>query len=315
MQRGAKHQGLELACQHHGQNERQGSALTADLPLEGCAAGAAIDVGACDAPGEGAAVRRCQPLPDLCARMLPRPPSTDQRLTCLEYECLDLLFAHPEHGGDFFVRMIPKLEENERGTLVGRQPLQVIQHLAKVLPPLDLICHTFGGGSICRHFVEIEIAAGAELRQAAVARDRIQPRPERYVGVAPAQRAKRRDERQLKHVLGRLPISQHVHAEREHPASVSIVDRLERSIVACTQPRHKVLVNIAHDGPAIEATAEPGDCRVHPHGHSVRYRAPKVQRLGDLATAAGSRRCAAPSLMNVPRPVARGRPGGAPGNP
>jgi len=209
--------------------------------------------------------------------MLPRPPSTDQRLTCLEYQRLDFLFAHPEHGGDFLVRMIRELEENERSALVGRQPLQVIQHLAKVLPPLDHVCHTLGGWSICRHVIDIDIAAGAELRQAAVARDRIQPGPERHVGVARSQCAKRRDKRQLKRVLGRLAVSQHVRAEREHAASVSIVDRLEGSIVARTQPRNEILVCIVHDGPAIEPTAEPGDCRVHPHAHSVRYPAPKVQ--------------------------------------
>ncbi len=80
--------------------------------------------------------------------MLPRPPSTEQRLTCLEYQRLHLLLAHPEHRGDFFVRVVPELEENERGALVGRQPSHVVQHLAKVLPPLDLICDTFAGRSI-----------------------------------------------------------------------------------------------------------------------------------------------------------------------
>ena len=150
MQRGAEHQGLEPAGQRHGQDQRQRGALTADLTLEGCAARAAIDVGARNAPGQDSAPRRCQPLADLRARMLPRPPSTHQRLTRLEDQRLHLLLAHPEHGGDFFVRLIPELEENERGALVGRQPLHVIQHLAKVLPPLDLICHAVEGWSIGR---------------------------------------------------------------------------------------------------------------------------------------------------------------------
>ena len=111
-QRGAKHCGLEFARQRDRQNERERSALTPDLPLEGCAAGAPVDVGACDAPWQHAATRRCQPLADLCTRVRPRPPSTDQRLTCLEYQRLDFLPAHPEHGGDFLVRVIRELEQN-----------------------------------------------------------------------------------------------------------------------------------------------------------------------------------------------------------
>jgi hypothetical protein len=162
--------------------------------------------------------------------------------------------------------------------LVGGQPLQVIQHLAKVLPPLDLICHPDGGGSISRRVIDIEFAPGAKLRQAAVARDRIQPGSERDVALGSSQRAKRRDERELKRVLGRLPVSEHVHAEREHAASVSIVYRLERSIVARTQTGYEIFVIFGHDGAAIQPTAEPGYRRVHPHVHSVRYPAPKVQR-------------------------------------
>jgi hypothetical protein len=105
--------------------------------------------------------------------MLPRPPSAHQRLTRLEYQRLHLLLAHPEHGGDFFVRLIPELEENERVALVSRQPVDVIQHLAEVLPPLDLICHAVMGCSICCQRVDVEVATGAELRHAAIARDRI----------------------------------------------------------------------------------------------------------------------------------------------
>ena len=173
MQRGAEHQALELGAQRHGQDQRQRSALTADLSLEGSAVRAAIDVGACNAPWQESALQRCQPLAYLRARIPPRPPSAHQRLTCLEYQRLHLLFAHPEHGGDFFVRLIPELGENERVALVSRQPVDVIQHLAEVLPPLDLICHAVEGCSICRQRVDVEVAAGAELRHAAIARDRI----------------------------------------------------------------------------------------------------------------------------------------------
>ncbi|HEV3390517.1 MAG TPA: hypothetical protein VG057_15965 [Solirubrobacteraceae bacterium] len=252
--------------------------MTPDLPLEGCAARTAIDVGACHAAGQDAAAHRRQSLADLRARMLPRPTSTGQPLAGLEYQRLDFLFAHAEHSGDFVVRVIGELEQNERGALVGREPLQVIQHLANVLPALDHVCHTLPRGSILRHVADIDVAASAELRQAAVPRDRIEPGPERHFAVAPSQCPERRDEGQLKRILGRLAVPQHVHAEREYAASVSIVDRLERGIIPGAQARYEKLVSFAQGNAAIEPTAEPGDCRVHPHALSVRYRAPKVQR-------------------------------------
>ena len=289
MRHGAENRGLQLSRQRDRQNERERGPLAPNLPLEGRAAGAAVDVGACDAPGQDAATHRCQPLAAPRARMLPRPPSTDEPFTCLEYQRLDLLLSDPEHGGDFLVRVIGELKQNERRALVGGQPLQVVHQLAKVLPPLDLICHPHERGPICRRGVDVEIASGAELGQAAVPRDRIQPGSERDVALGSSQGAKRRDERHLKRVLSGLAVSEHVHAEREHAASVSIVDRLERSVVARAQTGHQILVIFGHDGAATEPTAEPGYCRVHPHAHSVRYPAPKVQRnmsfvkpIGDL---------------------------------
>ena len=109
--------------------------------LEVGAARTAVDVGACRAAGQDRALRHCQPLADLCARALPRAPSTHQRLARLKDERLHLLSAHAEHGSDFSVRVIPEFEEHERRALVSRQPLNVLEHLAQVLPPLDLIRH------------------------------------------------------------------------------------------------------------------------------------------------------------------------------
>ena len=63
-----------------------------------------------------------------------------------------------------------------------------------------------------------------------------------------------------------------------------------------------------------EGAKQAGYCRVHPHAHSVRYSAPKVQgtRRSFRSMTAGWPR-AAPSLEDVPRSVLGGRPGGAPG--
>lgn len=203
--------------------------------------------------------------------MLPCPASAGQRLTCLEYQCLDFLSAHPEHCGNFLVRVIRELEENERGALVGRQSLHVIEQLAKVLTALDLIRDTIGGSPIGQYVVALETAAGTELGQAAVARDRVQPGPERHLVLASAQRAQCGDERQLERILGCFAVSEHMHAEREHATRISVIDRLERGVVARTQLRHKCLVGFVYAGPAIEPATEPGDCRAHPHEGSVRY--------------------------------------------
>jgi hypothetical protein len=148
-----------------------------------------------------------------------------------------------------------------------------------------------------------------------VARDRIQPGPERHVAVAPSQCAKRGDERQLKRIFGRVTASQHVRAEREHAASVSVVDRLERTIVACTQAGHQIVVIFAFHGAAIGPTAEPGYCRVRPHAHSVRYQAPKVQSRRGSVKDAGGWAPADPMLGDVPCSAGRGSASRRPGIP
>ncbi len=71
------------------------------------------------------------------------------------------------------------------------------------------------------------------------------------------QRPIRGDERQLQRVLGRLAVSEHVHAEREHATGVAIVDRLESIIVPATHPGHKVLVGLAQDRSTVYRLSEP----------------------------------------------------------
>ena len=139
-----------------------------------------------------------------------------------------------------------------------------------------MIRHALEKWSIYHHPVDIDnIAAGPQLRQTAIASDRVQPWPQRNVALAAAQRPKRGDKRQLERVLRGLATSEQMHAEREQAASVSIVDSLEGGIVASPQAGHKVLVAVAQNGPAIQP--EPGDCRAHPHPNSVGYIPPKVQ--------------------------------------
>jgi hypothetical protein len=57
----------------------------------------------------------------------------------LEDERLDLLPAHAQHDRDVAVRVVAEFKEHQRGALVSRQPLHIVQHLAEFLAPLDLV--------------------------------------------------------------------------------------------------------------------------------------------------------------------------------
>ena len=122
-------------------------------------------------------MQRCKPLADLHTRAISRGPATHERLARLEDERLHLFRADAEHSSDFFVWVIAELKEHERGALISRQPLDVLQHFAQLLAALNLVCYPLEERSVCRHFVDIgDIAAGAQLRQAAIASDRVKPR-------------------------------------------------------------------------------------------------------------------------------------------
>lgn len=269
---GGQDRGLQLAGQRDRQYERERSALMPNLLLEVCAGRAAVDVCAQHGAGEDPGLRRCQTLADLGAWALPRAPSAHQRFARLKHKRLHLLLAHTQHISDFLLRVISELEKNERSTLIVGEPPHILQQLAKVLSPLDQVCHPVGNWSIHRHRFDVDdLAASAQLGEAAITSDGVKPRSQGNVALAAAYRPERRDERDLERVLGCLAASQHVHAEREHSPGVSLVDSLKGGVVAGAQPSHKALVAFARASSAIEPTAEPGNCRVGPHGHSVRH--------------------------------------------
>src|SRR5436305_8879532 len=96
-------------------------------------------MGAGHAARKHRAADRCQPFPDLHARAIPCSSAPRESLASLEDKRLDLLAAHAEYRSDLGVRVVTQLKENQRGTLVGWQPLHVLEHFAEVLPPLNLI--------------------------------------------------------------------------------------------------------------------------------------------------------------------------------
>ena len=203
---------------------------------------------------------------DLGARTIPGLAAANEPLARLEDERLDLGRADAEHGRDVLMRVIPELEEHKRRPLVGRQPLHVVDELPHVLAPLDLIDKALEGWMIELDVIRgEEITAGAQLRQASVARDRVQPWPERNIVRARLQCPIGGHERQLQRVLGRLAIPQHMRAEREHPTGVAVVDVLEGGMVAGANAGHQVVVGDVGSSRPIRPLTKPDDRSHHPH--------------------------------------------------
>ena len=200
-------------------------------------------MGAHDAASRGFPARVRQPLADLRTGARARAAPSIQPLTGLENEGLDLVATDPEHARDLLVRLVAELEQYKRGALIGGQPLNILDDLAQLLTARDQARGTITCGTVSAHPVAVrDLAASAQLRQAAVARDRVQPRPQRTVAPTAAKRLVCRDERQLQRVLAPLAASQHARAEAEQRGTVTIENLLEGLIVPGRDPRHKPLV-------------------------------------------------------------------------
>jgi hypothetical protein len=246
--------------------------------LEGRAARAAIDVSPRDAPGQNPPVQRGEPLADLRARTVPGLPAPHERLAGLEDECLHLLSAHFEHIGDLTMGVVAELKQRQRSPLVGRQPLHVLEHLAQLFPPLDLVRQAIESRPIHCHVVEIEsVAARTQFGQAAVSSDRIQPGPQGNLTIAATQGPVGGDKGQLQRVLGRLSASQHVHAEREQAACIPIVDGLEGAAFAGSHLGHQVVVGLIEYRPSLRQGARADEEIRGTHAHSLPYLAARVQ--------------------------------------
>ena len=148
------------------------------------------------------------------------------------------------------MRLVAEFEQYKRGALIGGQPLNILDDLAQLLSAREQARGTVECGTISAHpFAVRNLATSAQLRQAAVARNRVQPRPQRTVAPTAAKRPERRDERQLQRVLAPLAASQHVRAETEQRGTVTIENLLEGLIVPGRDPRRKPLVTQPASGP------------------------------------------------------------------
>ncbi len=210
-------------------------------------------------------------LAHLRTRTLASVAAADERLASLEDQCLDLLAAYAEHGRDLGVGLISQLEQGQRRTLIRRQALHVGEQLAQLLASLYL----HHGCVPAAEFIEHALAAdrfspGTQLRDAAIARDRIQPRPQRDLPLAAApQRPIRSHERELQRVLRRVPVAEQMQAERQHSGGVAIVDRLEREAVSSSHPRNQLLVALNTPSSTLEHAAERKSRRNYHHERSM----------------------------------------------
>jgi hypothetical protein len=162
-----------------------------------------------------------------------------------------LTFApHVEDRRDLVVGQVTELEQDERGALVVGEPPQIVHQLAQVGSALNLLGQPIRDAAAVLRAVEADVlAARAQHRQAAIARDRVQPGPELDAAVAGAQRRVGRPEALLERVLGLLPAGQQLMAERQQAACVPVVDRLEGLVVAGAHARHETMVISAEHRP------------------------------------------------------------------
>jgi hypothetical protein len=191
-------------------------------------------------------------------RTLASLTAAHERLTSLEDQRLDLLTAYAEHDRDLGMGLISQLEQSQSRTLILRQPLHIGEQVAQLLASLHLDQGSVAPAQLIEHTVAADrFASRAQVGDAAIARDRVQPWPQRdLLLVAPTQRTIRSDERQLKRILPHVSASQQMHAEREHPGGITIVNRLEGEVVSSPYPCYQLLVAVGQRGPTLERAAE-----------------------------------------------------------
>ena len=121
-------------------------------------------------------------LADLLARRLARLAAGRERRPRLEHQRLHLLPRHVQHERDLVVGDGPELGQHERGALLLGQARDVAEQVAHVLAPLRLGREVLGGRRLV--VAQRALAAGAQHREAAVAGDRVEPRPQLDLRVA-----------------------------------------------------------------------------------------------------------------------------------
>ena len=139
VQHRAEHRGLQAERKRHRNDQGERGPLTARLALEVGAARAAVDVSPDHAARQDRVVRHRDPLADVRARMSPGEPATGKTLAGLVDECLHLGRSDADDVRDLLMGVVAQLEQDKRGSLVIRQPVDLVNHLAQVLTALHLV--------------------------------------------------------------------------------------------------------------------------------------------------------------------------------
>ena len=202
---------LSPTARHDGQGHGQHLALPAHLLAVIAAARAVPQVVAQPAPAKRAAAQVRQLLAYLRARSLARVTALDQPAASAEHERLHARDLAAEHACHLGVRQARRLGEQQGGPLLLRELAQVAEQLAQLGPACDLLVEPLGGEL---HELRGLLATRAQHRQAAVARDRVEPRLERQLALTVALKViEGRRKRVLDGVLGLLRRAEHVAAE------------------------------------------------------------------------------------------------------
>ena len=165
------------------------------------------------------------------------------------------------------------LAHQQRGALLLGQPADVLDQAREVLAPLRLLDRVVQ--RLARHLEDLggRRRRAAQVVDAAVVRDAVQPGAQVHLAPVGAQRPVGAHEHVLHDVLGVLARAggEHLAHVREQPLPVAVVDRAERLLAAGAEERQQLLVG---------AEPQPAGRRAEPGSSSVREVLRLPRRLG-----------------------------------
>ena len=136
------------------------------------------------------------------------------------------------------------LAHQQRGALLLGQPADVLDQAREVLAPLRLLDRVVQ--RLARHLEDLgrRRRRAAQVVDAAVVGDPVQPGAQVDLALVGAQRAVGADEHVLHHVLGVLARAggEHLAHVGEQPLAVAVVDRAERVVAAGAEQGEQLLV-------------------------------------------------------------------------
>ena len=231
---------LEAERGNDGEGDGKHPPLAANLGAEVGATRAGPNVLAQDAPAQLSRACGGELLSDLRARDLAGTATFDQGRAGLEDERLHLLDLTLEDLGDLAVAEVANLREDQCGLLTLGKLVEVCEQLPELATPLDLLGKSRRGDLV--HLLDRRVPAGPQHREAAVARDGVEPRLDLRRLLVGRQGSKRRCEGLLESVLGVFPGNEDAAAEGEEPKVVAVIEDLEGGPVTTLRLCRKTLV-------------------------------------------------------------------------